>query len=239
MVHGDTGAIACDHYHRAEADLDLLAGLGLDRLPVLHFLAADHPRTAPGRCARKGLDFYRRLVDGLLTRGVRPMATLYHWDLPQPLQDTGGWANRDTVAHFCDYAQVVLDALGDAVPHWATVNEPFCGAMIGHLQGRHAPGQVDLAAALAAAHHLLLAHGQAVGLARRLAPQAQVGIAHLLSDISPASDSSADADAARRLDGYENRWFSTRCCAAVTPPTCSTGTGGRCRWTSSVTATCR
>ena len=206
VVHGDTGAIACDHYHRVEADLDLLAGLGLTG----YRFSIAWPRIIPdgtGAVNQKGLDFYRRLVDGLLARGVRPMGTLYHWDLPQPLQEAGGWANRDTVAHFCDYAQVVLEALGDMVPQWATINEPFCGAMIGHLQGRHAPGQVDLAAALASAHHLLLAHGQAVGLARRLAPQAQVGIAHLLSDISPASESAADADAARRLDGYENRWF--------------------------------
>ncbi len=206
VVHGDTGAIACDHYHRVETDLDLLAGLGLTG----YRFSIAWPRIIPdgtGAVNQKGLDFYRRLADGLLARGVRPMGTLYHWDLPQPLQDAGGWANRDTVAHFCDYAQVVLEALGDTVPQWATINEPFCGAMIGHLQGRHAPGQVDLAAALASAHHLLLAHGQAVGLARRLAPRAQVGIAHLLSDISPASESAADAGAARRLDGYENRWF--------------------------------
>ena len=119
----------------------------------------------------------------------------------------GGWANRDTVSHFCDYAQAVLDGLGDAVPQWATINEPFCSAMIGHLEGRHAPGIVDLGSALAASHHLLLAHGQAVGIVRRSAPGARVGITHLLSDISAASESEADEAAARRLDGYENRWF--------------------------------
>jgi beta-glucosidase len=206
VTHGDTGAIACDHYHRVETDLDLLAGLGL----TAYRFSIAWPRIIPdgtGTVNQKGLDFYRRLVDGLHARGIEPMATLYHWDLPQPLQDAGGWVNRDTVAHFCEYAQVVLDALGDSVPRWATINEAFCSAMIGHLEGRHAPGITDLSSALAAAHHLLLAHGQTVGIARASAPGAQVGITHLLSDISPASESEADQAAARRLDGCENRWF--------------------------------
>jgi beta-glucosidase len=206
VVHGDTGDIACDHYHRVDADLDLLAELGLD---AYRFSIA-WPRIIPdgtGAVNRKGLDFYARLVDGLHARGIRPVVTLYHWDLPQPLQDAGGWASRDTVSHFVDYAQVVLDCLGTAIPQWVTVNEPFCSAMIGHLEGRHAPGVRDLASALAAAHHLLLAHGQAAAVIRRSAPDAQVGISHLFSDISAASDADADAEAARRLDGYENRWF--------------------------------
>jgi beta-glucosidase len=206
VTHGDTGAIACDHYHRVDADLDLLASLGL----TAYRFSIAWPRIVPdgtGTVNQKGLDFYRRLVDGLHARGIEPMATLFHWDLPQPLQDAGGWANRDTVAHFCEYAQVVLDALGDVVPRWATINEAFCSAMIGHLEGRHAPGISDLSSALAAAHHLLLAHGQAVGIARRTAPGTQVGITHLLSDIAPASASEADHAAARRLDGCENRWF--------------------------------
>ena len=204
--HGDTGAIACDHYHRAEGDLDLLAGLGLTG----YRFSIAWPRVIPdgrGAVNQKGLDFYRRLVDGLLARGVQPMATLYHWDLPQPLQDAGGWASRDTVARFCDYVQAVLEALGDTVPRWVTVNEAFCAGVIGHLQGRHAPGQRDLAAALAASHHLMLAHGHALALVRQLAPQAGAGIAHLLSDISPASPAPADVAAAQRLDGHENRWF--------------------------------
>jgi beta-glucosidase len=206
VIHGDTGDIACDHYHRVDADLDLVAELGL----TAYRFSVAWPRIVPdgtGSANQKGLDFYRRLVDGLHARGIEPMATLYHWDLPQPLQDAGGWANRDTVSYFCDYAQAVLDCLGDAVPCWATVNEPFCSAMIGHLEGRHAPGITDLGSALASAHHLLLAHGQAVGIVRRRAPGARVGIAHLLSDISAASDSDADQAAARRLDGFENRWF--------------------------------
>ena len=135
------------------------------------------------------------------------MATLYHWDLPQPLQDAGGWVNRGTVGHFCDYVQVVLDSLADVVPVWVTMNEPFCSGMIGHLQARHAPGLADLHSALAASHHLLLAHGLAMGMIRDRAPQARAGVTHLLSDIHAASDSAADQAAARRLDGYENRWF--------------------------------
>jgi beta-glucosidase len=206
VTHGDTGAIACDHYHRADADLDLLAEIGL----TAYRFSIAWPRVVPdgtGSVNQKGLDFYRRLVEGLRARGVTPVATLYHWDLPQPLQDAGGWVSRDTVGYFCDYARVVLDALGDAVPLWGTVNEPFCAAMVGHLEGRHAPGVTDLASALAAAHHLLLAHGQAVEIVRQSAPGAGVGISHLFSDISPASQSAADLAAARRLDGHENRWF--------------------------------
>jgi beta-glucosidase len=206
VYHGDDGMIACDHYHRAESDLDLVAGLGV---PAYRFSVA-WSRVLPegtGTVNQKGLDFYRRLVDGLHTRGIEPVATLYHWDLPQPHQDAGGWASRDTVQHFCDYVQAVLEALGDVVPRWVTVNEPFCAAMLGHLEGRHAPGNTDLHSALAAAHHLLLAHGQALAIIRVTAPAAQAGITQLLSDVSAASQDGADQVAARRLDGYENRWF--------------------------------
>ncbi len=236
--NGDTGAIACDHYHRVEADLDLAAGLGL----TAYRFSIAWPRIIPdgaGAVNQKGLDFYRRLLDGLHARGIEPVATLYHWDLPQPLQDAGGWASRGTVDRFCDYAQVVLDNLGDAVGQWVTINEAFCAAMIGHLQGRHAPGLRDLHSALAAAHHLLLAHGAAVPIVRGSAPAAQVGLAHLFSDISPASSSAEDQAAARRLDGHENRWFLDPVCPAVTPPTCWAGTSGRCRSTSSGMATWR
>jgi beta-glucosidase len=164
-------------------------------------------RFVQGSVNQKGSDFYRRLLDGLHARGIEPVATLYHWDLPQRLQDAGGWASRDTVSRFCDFAQVVLDSLGDLVGRWVTVNEPFCSAMIGHLEGRHAPGLRDLHAALAAGHHLLLAHGQATAIVRASAPGAQVGISHLFSDLRPASPSADDQTATRRLDGYENRWF--------------------------------
>jgi beta-glucosidase len=207
VTHGDTGDIACDHYHRLDSDLDLIVDLGLD----CYRFSVAWPRVIPdggSRVSQRGLDFYRRMVDGLLARGIKPMATLFHWDLPQPLQDAGGWASRDTVGRFAGYASAVLDAIGPQVPFWVTVNEPFCAGMIGHLQGRHAPGIVDLHAALAASHHLLLAHGQAVALVRAKAPGSAVGSSVLLSDISPADHASpADQAAARRLDGYENRWF--------------------------------
>ena len=216
VIHGDTGAVACDHYHRVDADLDLMSAMGL----TAYRFSLAWPRIIPdgtGPVNQKGLDFYRRLLDGLHARGIEPVATLYHWDLPQPLQEAGGWASRDTVARFCDYAQVVLDSLGDSVGRWVTVNEPFCSAMIGHLQGRHAPGISDLHAALAAGHHLLLAHGQATALIRASVPGAQVGISHLFSDISPASPSAEDHAAAQRLDGHENRWFLDPVCAGSYP----------------------
>jgi beta-glucosidase len=206
VTHGDTGDLACDHYHRLDCDLDLVAELGLR----CYRFSVAWPRVRPdGGTAvnKRGLDFYRRVLDGLDARGVTPMVTLYHWDLPQLLQDQGGWANRDTVARFTDYAATVLEALGDAVPFWIPVNEPFCAGMIGYLQGRHAPGLADLHSALAASHHLMLAHGEAVRLVRELAPGARVGGSTLLSDISPASASEADRAAAARLDGHENRWF--------------------------------
>jgi beta-glucosidase len=206
VIHGDTGDIACDHYHRVDADLDLIAELGLDS----YRFSIAWPRIIPsgrGVPSQKGLDFYRRLVDGLHERGITPMATLYHWDLPQPLQDAGGWAVRDTADRFTDYAQIVLDQLGPDVPLWVTMNEPFCPAMVGYLQGRHAPGLTELGTALRASHHLLLAHGRALELARAAAPDVQVGITLNLSDVTPASDDDADVAAAARLDGHENRWY--------------------------------
>ncbi len=206
VINGDTGDVACDHYHRLDGDLDLVAGLGLG----CYRFSIAWPRVIPdgrGRVNQRGLDFYRRMVDGLLDRGVTPMVTLYHWDLPQPLQEAGGWACRDTVDRFGDYAEAVTGALGELVPLWVTVNEPFCAGMIGHLQGRHAPGIVNLRSALAASHHLLLAHGRAMELIKDAAPGALAGNSVLLSDISAASDACADQEAAARLDGYENRWF--------------------------------
>jgi beta-glucosidase len=206
VLHGDTGDIACDNYHRLDADLDLAAGLGLNS----YRFSVAWPRIVPegtGNINQKGLDFYKRLVEGLHARDITPMATLYHWDLPQPLQDGGGWACRDTVERFCEFTQTVLEALGDAVPMWVTVNEPFCAGMVGHLEGRHAPGLRDLRSALAATHHLLLAHGHAVSIVHARAPGRQAGITLNLSDITPASPAEADQAAARLLDGYENRWY--------------------------------
>src|SRR6185437_16167438 len=191
-------------------DLDLISWLGLDS----YRFSISWTRVVPdgrGPASTCGLDFYKRMIDGLLAKGITPMATLYHWDLPQPLQDAGGWTNRDTVGRFCDYAEAVLGAIGAAVPMWVTVNEPFCAGMIGHLQGRHAPGIVNLYSALAASHHLLLAHGLAVGLVRSAAPGAQVGNSVLLSDINAATGSDADIEAiAAPLDFSGINYYETK-----------------------------
>jgi beta-glucosidase len=205
VFHGDTGDIACDHYHRLECDLDLMARLGLK---AYRFSIA-WPRVQPdGRNLNPiGLDFYDRLVDGLLARGIAPMATLYHWDLPQALQDVGGWTNRATADRFADYASVVVRRLGDRVGRWITLNEPWVSAFVGHLEGRHAPGIRDEAAALAAAHHLLLAHARGMDRIRDAAPNAKAGITLNLSHILAATQTDADIAAAARVDLFENRIF--------------------------------
>jgi len=205
--NGDTGDVACDHYHRWQEDLDLVSQLGLD---AYRFSIA-WPRVIPdgvGAVNQKGIDFYDALVDGLLERGVTPFVTLYHWDLPQALQHVGGWPRRETALAFADYASVVVDALSDRVQHWTTLNEPLCSAWLGHLDGVMAPGVKDLTAAVRTSVHLHLAHGlgvQAIRAAAKLPPQ--VGIVNNLSPITPASDTPDDVAAARRADGHTNRWW--------------------------------
>ncbi len=203
---GSSGAVACDHYHRWPEDLDLARSLGVN---AYRFSIA-WPRLLPqgrGAVNEKGLDFYSRLVDGMLERGLQPWATLYHWDLPQALQDKGGWANRATVDAFLEYTELVVRRLGDRVKHWITHNEPYCTAFLGNFEGNHAPGLKDHKTALLVCHHLLLSHGRAVPLIKRLVPDAKVGITLSLHPISPASDSAEDAAAALRHDGLRNRWF--------------------------------
>ncbi|MEV5580242.1 GH1 family beta-glucosidase [Streptomyces parvus] len=203
---GDTGDIACDHYHRAPEDIGLIKQLGAD---AYRFSIA-WPRVVPGGDGpvnKAGLDFYDRLVDGLLEAGVTPFATLYHWDLPQVLQDRGGWTVRETSEHFAAYASQVVERLGDRVKDWATLNEPLCSAWIGHLEGRMAPGLTDLTAAVRASYHLHLGHGLAVQAIRAASSDARVGIVNNLSPIEPASGSEADLAAARRADGHINRWW--------------------------------
>ena len=205
-LRGDTGDLACDHYHRWPADLDLLRELGVG---AYRFSVA-WPRVVPagaGKVNAAGLDFYDRLTDGLLDRGITPMVTLYHWDLPQALQDRGGWADRDTADHFADYARVVHERLGDRVPYWLTLNEPYCAAFVGHLDGTHAPGLRDEKVALRALHHLLLGHGKAVAALRADGVTGQVGITCNLTSVHPASEDPADVAAAGRLDLHENRMF--------------------------------
>lgn len=205
IYHGETADIACDHYHRLESDLDLMAHLGLK---AYRFSVA-WPRVQPDGTSvnSKGLDFYDRLVDGLLSRGIVPVLTLYHWDLPQALQDRGGWTNRSTVDHFAEYASTVARRLGDRVDRWITINEPWVAAFVGHLEGRHAPGMTDEASAVTAAHHLLLGHARALERIRGEADHAKAGITLNLSHVLPASESEPDRAATTRVDLFENRLF--------------------------------
>jgi beta-glucosidase len=206
IANGDTGDIACDHYHRWREDIALMKEMGLHayRFSIAWSRMLPEGR---GRENPSGLDFYSRLVDGLLEAGIVPFATLYHWDLPQALQDKGGWPTRATAAAFAEYADLASRRLGDRVKHWMTLNEPWVSAIIGHYEGRHAPGHADLEEALAAGHHLLLAHGRAVPIIRRNAPNAQVGIVLNVNAKTPASPSAADRAAAWLQDGIVNRWF--------------------------------
>ncbi|HSK52787.1 MAG TPA: GH1 family beta-glucosidase [Clostridia bacterium] len=207
VENGHTGDVACDHYHRWPADLDLMQDVGLS---AYRFSIA-WPRIYPqggGLINQRGLDFYARLVDGLLERGITPMATLYHWDLPQELETRlGGWGSREVAERFADYAATVFGALGDRVPYWVTINEPWVAAFIGYYTGRHAPGQEDLAKAVRASHHLLLGHARAIQVYRSLGLPGKIGITLDLQTASPDGDSDEDRRAAMLGDGYTNRWF--------------------------------
>jgi beta-glucosidase len=203
----ESGTIACDHYHRYKEDVALMAELGLR---AYRFSIA-WPRILPkgrGTVNDKGLDFYDRLVDELLSHGIEPYATLYHWDLPQALEDEGGWLNRATVDAFADYTGIVVRRLGDRIHHWITQNEPQVVSWMGYGWGKHAPGRTSQANAIAAAHHVLLAHGRATEVIRAESPDAQVGITLNMTPIYPASNSPEDAAAARLADGMGNRWFA-------------------------------
>ena len=203
---GDTGAIACDFYHRYRDDIELMRLLGLD---AFRFSVA-WPRVLPegrGRVNAAGLDFYDRLVDALLDAGVQPFAALFHWDLPQVLQDDGGWRARSTAEAFAEYAAVVAARLGDRVRHWITHNEPYCSSWLGYGTGVHAPGERRVEGALAAAHHVLLSHGWAVDQIRSEAHGAEVGIVLDSWPAHPASDEAEDVAAAWAADGVRNRWF--------------------------------
>ena len=204
--HGDTGDRACEHYVRYPEDLDLAAELGL----TSYRFSISWPRVQPdgkGRVNPAGLDHYRRVVAACHDRGIAPAVTLYHWDLPQALEDEGGWSSRDTAYRFADYAGAVVDALGESVPHWITVNEPAVAAGLGYLGGDHAPGARDPERYLPAAHHLLLGHGLAVERLRSTAPGAQVGISLSHWPTEPASEAAEDRAAALLRDGHTNRMF--------------------------------
>ena len=206
IANGDTGDVACDHYHRWAEDVDLIASYGLDayRFSVSWARVQPDGRGAPNQ---KGLDFYRRLVERLGAKGIRPALTLNHWDIPQALQDTGGWQNRDTCERFADYARLMVDALGDGVAWWITHNEPWIVSALGYRLGIHAPGVKDTEAELRTAHHLLVSHGLAVEAYRASGASAPIGITLNLLPTYPQTDSEADARAAVLSDGYTNRWY--------------------------------
>ena len=206
VLNGDTGDRACDHYHRYREDVAIMAELGLD---AYRFSVA-WPRVLPtgtGPVNQAGLDFYDRLVDELMTNGIAPHVTLYHWDLPQALEDGGGWAERSTAEAFGEYAAVVAGRLGDRVSFFATLNEPFVVSDHGYRSGMHAPGRTDPEAALAAAHHLLVAHGLGVRAVRSEAPAASVGIVLNFEPQHPATNHPLDREAATVAHDQVNRWF--------------------------------
>jgi beta-glucosidase len=206
VLHGDTGDIACDQYHRLEEDLDLMSELGI---PAYRFSVA-WPRIQPeggGRANQDGLDYYRRLVDGLRQRSIEPVLTLYHWDLPQALEDLGGWTTRDTSERFAEYVGIVYEALSESVGFWITLNEPWVSAWMGYGLGRHAPGISGASKALAATHHLLLGHGLAMERMRSAGDGNQLGVTLNLHPARPSRDHEADREAARRVDGQAIRLY--------------------------------
>lgn len=207
IADGSDGRQACEHLKRWPEDVALMAQMGAK---AYRFSIA-WPRILPegrGQINQKGVDFYKRLVDGLLERGIAPWVTLYHWDLPQALEEKGGWRHRDTAYAFADYAETVVKALGDRVSHWITHNEPWCVAVLGHRTGEHAPGLQNPLAALQTAHHVLLSHGLAMPRIRARAPKATAGITLNLNPAYPARpDDERDIEATRWFDGDFNRWY--------------------------------
>ncbi|KOV79964.1 GH1 family beta-glucosidase [Nocardia sp. NRRL S-836] len=205
VLAGDTGDPACDHYRRYESDVDLMASLGL----AAYRFSVAWPRIQPGGSGaveERGLAFYDRLVDALLDKGIQPLVTLYHWDLPQVLEDFGGWRNRDTAYRFADYAAIVHERLGDRVQAWTTLNEPWVSAFLGYGNGIHAPGVADPVASLEAAHHLLLAHGLATQALRAQAPEShRLSLVLNFSTIWADDESEASLEAVRKVDGLQNR----------------------------------
>ncbi|MGN8026629.1 GH1 family beta-glucosidase [Microbacterium sp. 22242] len=212
--NGDTGDVACDHYHRYRDDVRLMTELGLQA----YRFSTSWARVRPdgGAVNQEGLAFYDRLVDELLAadsgeaggNGIVPWLTLYHWDLPQALEEKGGWTSRDTVDRFVEYALSVHDVLGDRVQHWTTLNEPWCSSFLSYTAGVHAPGRTSVEDGILSAHHLLLAHGRTIEALRARDPELDLGITLNLTVADPADPADAgDVDAARRIDGQFNRWF--------------------------------
>ncbi|HEY3438602.1 MAG TPA: GH1 family beta-glucosidase [Actinotalea sp.] len=218
VLDGHTGAVAADHYNRMPDDVAMMKDLGLS---AYRFSLA-WPRIQPtgsGAVNQKGLDFYSRLIDQLHGAGIEPVVTMYHWDLPQALEDAGGWPVRDTALRFADYAAAVVGAFGDRVSTWTTLNEPWCSAYLGYGSGVHAPGRADGAQALAAVHHLNLAHGFGGRAVREVLGQdAQLSLTLNLHVARPDSDSPEDLDAARKIDALANRVFLNPVLDGYYPP---------------------
>lgn len=207
IADGSNADVACDHYSRWREDVALMRELGLG---AYRFSIA-WPRVLPegvGRVEPRGLDFYSRLVDALLEADIQPFVTLYHWDLPLALHERGGWTERDVASWFGEYARVVGEHLGDRVRHFITLNEPQVFGVLGYLSGEHAPGLIDFPGYAAAAHHINLAHGEAVRALRSAAPNAEVGITLQLPPVQPLTESAEDRAAAQRFDGVFNRWYT-------------------------------
>ena len=205
VARGENGAVACDHYNRLDEDLDLIAGLGAD----VYRFSTSWARVMPegtGAVNEEGLDFYDRLVDGLLARGIEPALTLYHWELPQPLSDRGGWRNPDMPNWFADYTAAIVGRIGDRLWSAAPINEPWCVGWLSHFDGHHAPGLRDIRATARAMHHVLVSHGRAIEVMRGLGV-GNLGAVCNFEWSTPASDAPDDLEAAARYDAIYNRFF--------------------------------
>ena len=205
VYEGHTGDVACDHYHRFSEDVALMADLGL----TSYRFSIAWPRIFPeqGVLNQKGIDFYKRLLEALHQHQIAPTATLYHWDLPQWLEDAGGWRSRDTINYFVEYADTMFRAFGDDVPKWITHNEPWCTSFLGHALGQHAPGHTDWKEALQVAHHVLLSHGEVVEVFRHAGQNGQIGITLNLTPVEAGTNRLEDKLTAQVVDGNSNRWF--------------------------------
>lgn len=204
--NGDTGDIACDHYHRYKEDIGILKEIGVK---AYRFSIA-WPRIFPdrGKFNPKGMDFYKKLIEELLKNDIIPVATIYHWDLPQWAGDLGGWLNRDSIYWYSEYSKKLFKEIGDMIPMWITHNEPWCASILSYGIGEHAPGHKDYREALIAAHHILLSHGEAVKIFRDMnIKESQIGITLNLTPAYPASEREVDRLAAQYADGFSNRWF--------------------------------
>ena len=207
VLYSDTGAEADDHYHKWREDLELIKKMGL----TAYRFSIAWPRIQPdgrGKANEKGLQFYENIIDSLLEAGIEPFVTIFHWDLPQKLQDMGGWANPEIVNYYEEYCRILLDRFGGKVKHWITMNEAYCISFLGYFEGSHAPGIRDLGTALSASYHVLLAHGRAVRLFRQMGLEGEIGITHVAQPMEPFDPSSEkDSLAASYYDGFTNRWF--------------------------------